>query len=290
MWTLRAPGTDWRRGGGVETAGAATCRDTGTGEHAAVYISTPALSIYPPLPWRACSSLQWGYRVMSGCCMQWGTSQSPDKDTAAVLQGPAHPVWPHHCCLQAAEETPCRQLAADQGLTAVKVPVSVPACSYSIASVAADEAAAPSWAMNTFLQCLMFIPSRCRCVPAVAGKFCTKSWFTTTADHTAARQSWAGTQTRTKTKSNTQIQITWSHKLWRIRETFLVPPILHLNPSVPGDGCVGDVRQCVRQSTFHFNLSVVNFYELAWHRLAQDRATCSNTLTICTRGVNTISR
>ena len=37
-----------------------------------------------------------------------------------------------------AEETPCRQLAADQGLTAVKVPVSVPACSYSIASVAAD--------------------------------------------------------------------------------------------------------------------------------------------------------
>ena len=151
-------------------------------------------------------------------------------------------------------------------------------------------AAAPSLAMNTFLQCLMFIPSRCRCVPAVAGKFCTKSWFTTTADHTAARQSWAGTQTRTKTKSNTQIQITRSHKLWRIRETFLVPPILHLNPPAPGDGCVGDVRQCVRQSTFHFNLSVVNFYELAWHRLTQDRATCSNTLTICTRGVNTISR
>ena len=135
---------------------------------------------------------------MSGCCMQWGTSQSPDKDTAAVLQGPAHPVWPHHCCLQAAEETPCRQFAADQGLTAAKIPVSVPACSYSIASVAADEAAAPSWAMNTFLQCLMFIPSRCRCVPAVAGKFCTKSWFTTTADHTAAGQSCAGTQTRTK--------------------------------------------------------------------------------------------
>ena len=92
-----------------------------------------------------------------------------------------------------------------------------------------------------------------------------------------------------KTKSNTQIQITRSHKLWRIRETFLVPPILHLNPPAPGDGCVGDVRQCVRQSTFHFNLSVVNFYELAWHRLTQDRATCSNTLTICTRVVNTIS-
>ena len=94
-----------------------------------------------------------------------------------------------------------------------------------------------------------------------------------------------------KNQVKTQIQITRSHKLWRIRETFLVPPLLHLTPPpAPGEGCAGDVRQCVRQSTFHFNLSVVNFYELAWPRLAQDRATCSNTLTICTRGVNKISR
>ena len=34
--------------------------------------------------------------------------------------------------LQAAEETPLRQHAADQGLTAVKVSVSVPACSCSM--------------------------------------------------------------------------------------------------------------------------------------------------------------
>ena len=192
MWTLRAPGHDWRCGGGVETAGAATCHqqagDTGTGEHAAV-----------------CSGAAGWWA--DAACRQCGTSQSPDKDTAAVLQ--CCRARPIRCDLTTAGcrgDTPqaaCCRPGADscQGLSFCPCLQLL----NGIASVAADAGCSSELGYEYIFA--MFIPSQdgqlpmSLCPRSVAGKFCTKSWFTTTANHTAARQSRAGTQTRTKTKS-----------------------------------------------------------------------------------------
>ena len=214
--------------------------------------------------------------------------------SAAVLQGPAHPVWPHHCRLQRRHpsgsmlQTRGWQLSRSQFL-------SLPAVAqwYCLCSCGC-RLRLRAWLWIHF--CNVYpIPGRAAPDVAVSPQCCWKILHKIMIHNNCKSHGSKVEQGRNsdqnKNQVKTQIQITRSHKLWRIRETFLVPPILHLTPPpAPGEGCVGDVRQCVRQSTFHFNLSVVNFYELAWPRLAQDRATCSNTLTICTRGVNKISR
>ena len=107
-----------------------------------------------------------------------------------------------------AEETPCRQLAADQGLTAAKVPVSVPACSYSIASVAADAGCSSELGYEYIFAMFDVHPIPMSLCPRSCWKILHKIMIHNNCRSHGSTAELGRNSDQNKTKSNTQIQIT----------------------------------------------------------------------------------